>query len=144
MVLTKSLNHYLAKTLEQTEEKPNKMQKPSWVNISDDNYKSLMQGVVNNLGNKNYQTTVNNEKYDLNKAKDFLLKISTENITKNEAQELYNNLIKPDVAALKKSKGRRKIIRLNILSILENIESSAFEGYYSNCKDLPEASYETA
>ena len=103
-----------------------------------------MQGVVNNLGNKNYQTTVNNEKYDLNKAKDFLLKISTENITKNEAQELYNNLIKPDVGALKKSKGRRKSIRLNILSVLENIESSVFEGYYSNCKDFPEASYETA
>ena len=26
----------------QTEEKPNKMQKPSWVNISDDNYNSLI------------------------------------------------------------------------------------------------------
>ena len=27
---------------EQTEEKPNKMQRPSWVNISDDNYNSLI------------------------------------------------------------------------------------------------------
>ena len=27
--------------------------------------------VVNNLGNKNYQTTVNNQKYDFNKAKNF-------------------------------------------------------------------------
>ena len=79
----------------------------------------------------------------MNKAKDFLLKISTESISKNEAQELYNNLIKPDVGALKKSKGRSKNIRLNILNILENIKSSLFEGYYSNCKDLFEESNET-
>ena len=61
LVLTKSLNHYLVKKKsEQTEEKPNMMQKPSWVNIPDNNYNSLIQDVVNNLGNKNHQTTVNN------------------------------------------------------------------------------------
>ena len=102
-----------------------------------------MQDVVNNLGNRNYQTTVNNQKYDLNKAKKILLNINTKNISKNEAQELHNNLIKPDVSALKKSKGRNKNIRLSILNILENIESSLFEGYYSNCKDLSEESIET-
>ena len=48
------------KKSEQTEEKPNKMQKPSQVNISENNYNSLIQDVVNNLGNKNHQTTVNN------------------------------------------------------------------------------------
>ena len=111
---------------EQTEEEPNKIVKPSWINISDDNYNSLMQDVVNNLGNKNYQTTVNNQKYDLNKAKDFLLKTSTEKISKSEAQELCNNLIKPEVDAFRKSKGRSKNIRLNILNILENVESSLF------------------
>ena len=42
----------------------------------------------------------------MNEAKDFLLKISTENIIKNEAQELYNNLIKPDTDVLKKSKDK--------------------------------------
>ena len=102
-----------------------------------------MQDVANNLGNKNYQTTVNNQKYDLNKAKNFLLNINTKNISKSEAQELHNNLIKPDVSALKKSKGKNKNIRLSILNILENIESSLFEGYYSNCKDLSEESIET-
>ena len=132
----KSLNHYLAKKKkseqteekesEQTKEKPYNMQKPSWVNIFDENYNSLIQDVVNNLGNKNYQTTVNNQKYDLNKAKDFLLKTSTEKISKNEAQELYNNLIKPEVDAFRKSKDRSKNIRLNILNILENVESSLF------------------
>ena len=88
LVLTKSLNHYLAITKseqtekeeseqteegesEHSEEKPNK---PSWVNVSDENYSSLIQNVVNNLGDKNYQTTVNNQKYDLNKAKDFFVK----------------------------------------------------------------------
>ena len=128
---------------EQTEEDPNKIVKPSQINISDDNYNSLMQDVANNLGNKNYQTTVNNQKYDLNKAKNFLLNINTKNISKSEAQELHNNLIKPDVSALKKSKGKNKNIRLSILNILENIESSLFEGYYSNCKDLSEESIET-
>ena len=48
------------KKSEQTEEKPNKMQKPSRVNISENNYNSLIQDVVNNLGNKNHHTTVNN------------------------------------------------------------------------------------
>ena len=114
------------KESEQTKEKPYNMQKPSWVNIFDENYNSLIQDVVNNLGNKNYQTTVNNQKYDLNKAKDFLLKTSTEKISKSEAQELYNNLIKPEVDAFRKSKGRSKNIRLNILNILENVESSLF------------------
>ena len=50
------------------------------------------------------------------KAKDFLSKISIENISKNEAQQLiklyklYNNLIKPDADVLKKSKGKSKIL----------------------------------
>ena len=72
----------------------------------------------------------------MNKAKDFLLKISTENISKNEAQELYNNLIKADVHALRKSKRKSKNIRSNILNVLENIESSLFENYYLNYKHL--------
>ena len=68
----------------------------------------------------------------MNKEKDFLLKISTEDISKNEAQELYNNLIKPDVDALRKSKRKSQNIRSNILNVLENIESSLFENYYLN------------
>ena len=83
------------------------------------------------------------------KAKDFLSKISIENISKNEAQQLiklyklYNNLIKPDTDVLKKSKGKSKNIRSCILNVLENIESSLFEGYYLNHKNLPEESNET-
>ena len=83
------------------------------------------------------------------KVKDFLSKISIENISKNEAQQLiklyklYNNLIKPDTDVLKKSKGKSKNIRSCILNVLENIESSLFEGYYLNHKNLPEESNET-
>ena len=83
------------------------------------------------------------------KAKDFLSKISIENSSKNEAQQLiklyklYNNLIKPDTDVLKKSKGKSKNIRSCILNVLENIESSLFEGYYLNHKNLPEESNET-
>ena len=81
----------------------------------------------------------------MNKAKDFLLKISTENISKNEAQELYNNLIKPDVDALRKSKSKSKNIRSNILNVLENIESSLFENYYLNYKNvLKESAFQFA
>ena len=129
----------------QTDKKLNDIQKPSWVNIFYDNCNSLIQGAVNNLDNKNYQTTTNNQKYDLNKAKDFLLKISTENISKNEAQELYNNLIKPDVDALRKSKSKSKNIRSNILNVLENTESSLFENYYLNYKNvLKESAFQFA
>ena len=77
------------------------------------------------------------------KWKIFLLKITTENISKNKTQKLYNNLIKPDADVLKKSKGKNKNIRSNILNVLKNIESSVFEGYYFNYKNLPEESNET-
>ena len=81
----------------------------------------------------------------MNKAKDFLLKISTENISKNEAQELYNNLIKPNADALRKSKSKSKNIRSNILNVLENTESSLFENYYLNYKNvLKESAFQFA
>ena len=41
-------------------------------------------------------------KYDLKNGKNFLPEIINKKITENEARELYNNLVKPDIIALKK------------------------------------------
>ena len=63
---------------------------------------SLVKDVVNNLDNKDYQTMINNDKYDLENAENFLQKIVTKKISKNDARELYENLIKPKVDKFKK------------------------------------------
>ena len=65
-----------------------------------------------------------------------MLKITTKKISKNEALKLYNNLIRPDVDALKQAKCKGKNKRNNILNILNNIESSLFEGAYYHYKDV--------
>ena len=65
-----------------------------------------------------------------------LLEITTKKISKNEACKLYNDLIKPDVDALKQVKGKGRNKRNNILNILNNIESSLFEGVCYHYKDL--------
>ena len=76
-------------------------------------------------------------------AEKYLLEIITKKISKNEARKLYNDLMKPDVDALKHVKGKGKIKRDNILNILNNVESSLFEGVYYHYKDVPkEAQYE--
>ena len=65
-------------------------------------------------------------KYDLKNGKNFLPGIINKKITENEARELYNNLIKPDIIALKKSTSRGKDKRNNILTILGNVKSVVF------------------
>ena len=93
--------------------------------MSRSNFASLIKD-VNNLDNKDYQTKINNVNYDLKSAEQFLLKI----VSENEAHKMYKNLIKPKVDKLASAKGRGKDKRDNILNILENIESSIFDGYY--------------
>ena len=44
-------------------------------------------------------------------------------------------MIKPDVDALKQTKGKDKNKRNNTLNILNNIKSSLFEGFYFHYKD---------
>ena len=137
MVLIKSLNHYLAKnkslsekskldTKEPTQLKQinlNEIIKPLWIKLSRNDFLSLIKDVVNNLDNNNYQTTISNNKYDLKNVEQFLLKIVTEKINKNEAHKLYKNLIEPKVYELtraKSSKGKNK--RSNILNIYNNVK----------------------
>ena len=97
--------------------------------MSRSNFASLIKD-VNNLDNKDYQTKINNVNYDLKSAEQFLLKIVTKKVSENEAHKMYKNLIKPKVDKLASAKGRGKDKRDNILNILENIESSIFDGYY--------------
>ena len=54
--------------------------------------------------------------------KKILLEITTRKISKSEALELYNDLIKGDIAVLEKGKGKSKDKRENILIILKNLE----------------------
>ena len=146
LVLTKSLNHYLAKknqwakkelkikslsgrgksdTKEPTQSKQidlNEITKPSWIKLSRSDSGSLIKDVVNNLDNKDYQTKINNDNYDLKNAEKFFLEIVAKKNSENEAPELYKNLIEPKTDKLKNAKGKVRDNRSNILTILENIK----------------------
>ena len=117
----------------------NEITKPLWIKLSRSDFASLIKDVVNNLDNKDYQTKINNDNYDLNNEEQFLRKIVAKKVSKNEAPKLYKNLIEPKVDKLTnaKKKGKSKHKRSNILNILENIESSIFDGYYYHYFDKP-------
>ena len=66
-----------------------------------------------------------------------MLKIGTEKISKNEACDLYNTLIKSSVAALKNVLGRGKSKRKIILDVLNNIKTNLFDGMCLHYKDVP-------
>ena len=112
----------------------NEISKPLWIETFRDDFISLIKDVVNNLDDKD-QITVNKHKYELKNAEKYLLEIIIKKISKNEALKLYNSLIKPDIDALKQTEGKGKNKRNNILNILNNIESSFFEGLSFHYKD---------
>ena len=66
-----------------------------------------------------------------------MLEIGTKKINKDKARYPYDSLIKPDVDTLEKSKGRGKDKRNNILTILDNIETSVFDGVYFHYASKP-------
>ena len=53
----------------------NEITKPLWIKLSRSDFASLIKDVVNNLDNKDYQTKINNDNYDLNNVEQILLKI---------------------------------------------------------------------
>ena len=108
----------------------NEIRKPLWIKLSISSLTSLVKDVLNNLDNKDYQNMINNGKYDLKNAEQFLLKIVAKKISKNIARKLYENFINSKVDKLKTSNGKGKNKRINILSNLENIESSIFDSVY--------------
>ena len=108
----------------------NEIRKPLWIKLSVSSLTSLIKDVLNNLDKKDYQNMINNGKYDLKNAEQFLLKIVAKKISKNKARKLYENFTKSKVDKLKTSNGKGKNKRINILSNLENIESSVFDSVY--------------
>ena len=77
-------------------------------------------------------------RYNMKNAEKFLLEIITRKISKNEACELYNNLIKPSIDMLMKSTSRSKDKITNILNILYNVESVVFNSVYLKYYDKSE------
>ena len=95
---------------------------------------SLIKVVNDNLYNKDYQTKVDDNNYNLKNAEKYLLEIITKKISKDEALKLYNDLIKPDFDALTHAKGKSKNKMNNILNILNNIELSLFDDFIFTIK----------
>ena len=74
----------------------NEISKLLWINLSRENFNSLIKDVFDNLHNNNYKTTLDGDKDDLKNVENVLLEISTKKISENETCKLYNDLIKPD------------------------------------------------
>ena len=98
-----------------------------------------MQDVDNNLNKNEFKTTIEKNIYDLKNAKKFLVKITTQKISKKEAKKLYSDLIIPDINKLKNTKSKGKERRKNILNVLENLKS-VFNGGYLNYENKPSES----
>ena len=60
----------------------NEITKPSWIKLSRSNFGSLINNLVNNLDNKDYQTRINSDNYDLKNAEQVLLEIVTKKLVK--------------------------------------------------------------
>ena len=121
---------------------PDEIQKPSRVKINKNDFDLLTHDVYNNLNNNEFKTTVDKITYDLKKAKRFLVRITTPKISKEEALELYSDLIAPDITELENTKGKGKNKRHKILEVLGNLKS-AFTGVYLHYKDVPSESEES-
>ena len=115
----------------------NEKSKPLWINLSREDFNLLIKDVPDNLDNKNYKTNADGRIYGLKNAKKFLLDIGTKKISKDEVRYLYDNLIKPDVDTLEKSKSRGNDKRNNILTTLNNIETSVLDGVYLHYSKKP-------
>ena len=113
----------------------NEISKPLWIQISRNDFISLIKDFVNNLDDKDYQTTVDKRKYDLKNAEKYLMEIIIKKISEKEALELYNSLIKLEATALDKASSRGRNKRNKTLNILNNIESRFFEGLYLHYSD---------
>ena len=116
----------------------NEIIKPLWIKLSRNDFLLLVKDIVNNLDNKNYQTMISNNRYDLTNVEQFLLEIVTKKISKNRARKLHKNLIEPKIIELTRAKSSRgKNKRLNILNIYSNVGSSIFKNVYFHCFDEP-------
>ena len=82
------------------------MQKPLSFKINKKEFDELTEGIHNNQDNNNFKLTIDRT-YDLKNANKFWTDVTTRKITKNEAKELYNELIQKDIDTLEKSKSNK-------------------------------------
>ena len=75
--------------------------------------------------------------HNLKNAETFLLNILTNDISLDNAKNLYKNLTEPSITVLKKSTGRSKEKRENILNVLNDLESFIFDGVCSSYQSEP-------
>ena len=88
---------------EETETKySDEIQNPLWIKLNKNDFDSLTEDVYNNLNNSEFKTTAGKRTYYLKNAKKLLLEITTKKISENEALKLYADLIRPEIATLKK------------------------------------------
>ena len=99
-------NQNQLKKKRQRQKKPDRIQKPLWVKLNENDFDLLIEDVYNNLNNDEFKTTLDKKAYDLKNAKKFLVKIPTQEISKKEALKLYSDLITQDITALEKRKGK--------------------------------------
>ena len=76
-----------------------------------------------------FKITTDGINHNLKNTKKLLTVITTQKTSENEALNLYDELIKPDILLLEKAKGRGKKKRENILNVLSNLQS-VFTGVY--------------
>ena len=90
-------------TKEETKtKKSDEIQKLLWIKLNKNDFDSLTEDVYNNLNNSEFKTTAGKRTYYLKNAKKLLLEITTKKISENEALKLYADLIRPEIATLKK------------------------------------------
>ena len=115
---------------------PDKMQKPLWTELNKNDFNALIRDADDNLDNNEFKTTIDGKTYNLKNAKKFLVKITPQEISDNEALKLYSDLIIPDITTLEESTSRATNRRENILNVLKNLES-LFISVYLHYDNVP-------
>ena len=86
---------------EQTEEK---MQISLWFRMNKSEFDKLTSDIYDNQSNKDFKITINKKTYDLKNAKTFCTTITKSKACKNDAKNLYEELIQKDIDALEREK----------------------------------------
>ena len=76
--------------------------------------------------------------YNLKDAEKFLLYIFTKDIDENVAKKLLKNLIKPSTDILIVAPDACKEKRMNIINVLNDLESVIFDSVYLNYQSMEE------
>ena len=111
------------------------MQIPLWFKINKPDFDELTSNIYDNQNNKDFKITTNKKTYDLKKAKKICTKITKSKISKNEAKNLYKQLIQKDFDALKREKSN-STKKNNILENFGNI-NAIFSGAYLHYGKFP-------